>query len=93
MFLLPEFIGKGLGKKMFKHLLKKCKAEEIKKLCILADPNSRIFYEKMECKYQMEYPSTIENRTTPLLTLRLNNFSKGGFVYDAEKNKNHRHHF
>jgi len=62
MFLLPEFIGNGLG-------------------------------EKMGCKYQMKYPSTIENRTTPLLTLKLNNCSKGVFVYEAEKNKNHRHHF
>jgi len=34
IFLLPEFLEKSLGKKMFKHLLKKCKAEDIKKMCI-----------------------------------------------------------
>jgi GNAT superfamily N-acetyltransferase len=71
MFILPEFIGKGMGKKMFKHLLKRCETKRIKELCILADPNSRLFYEKMGCKYQREYPSTIKNRTTPFLKYEL----------------------
>ncbi len=71
MFILPQFIGKGLGRKMFNHLSKRCEARQIQELCVLADPNSKMFYKKMGCKYQKEYPSTIKNRTTPLLTLRL----------------------
>jgi len=71
MFIEPEFIGKGIGRRMFDHLRERCDARGINELGILADPNSRGFYEKMGCKYQREYPSTIENRTTPFLLLQL----------------------
>lgn len=71
MFLLPQFIGKGLGAKIFKHLVEQCKKLQISSFSVLADPNSKRFYEKMGCKYQKEYPSTIKNRTTPLLKYSL----------------------
>ncbi|MBW2328898.1 MAG: GNAT family N-acetyltransferase [Deltaproteobacteria bacterium] len=70
MFIEPRHIGKGIGSRMFHHLRKRCKALEIKKLRILADPNSKGFYEKMGCQYLNEFPSTIKNRTTPYLLLR-----------------------
>lgn len=38
---------------------------------ILSDPNARKFYEKMGCKYQKEYPSTITNRTTSWLVFKI----------------------
>jgi RimJ/RimL family protein N-acetyltransferase len=69
MFLLPGYIGKGFGTKMVDHLRKWCRATGTYRLGILADPNSRGFYEKMGCRYVMEYPSTIEGRTTPYLIL------------------------
>lgn len=70
MFILPLYIGQGIGRKMFSHLKQWCQQEGISKLCILADPNAQGFYEKMGCEYQKEYPSTIPNRTTPLLVFR-----------------------
>lgn len=69
MFLQPMHIGKGIGSRMFHHMRKKCKAEGINKLGILADPNSKGFYEKMGCEYLGEFSSTIKNRTTPYLRL------------------------
>jgi hypothetical protein len=42
-------------------------------LGILADPNSRGFYEKMSCRYVEEYPSIIKGRTTPFLQLKVQN--------------------
>lgn len=71
MFIEPQSIGKGIGTKMFDHLRKRCGSRGIHELGILADPNSRGFYEKMGCDYQCEYPSTIKNRTTPFLLLKL----------------------
>ena len=71
MFVEPLSIGKGIGKKLFTHLQKRCGSRGINKLGILADPNSRSFYEKMGCEYKREYPSTIKNRTTPYLQLNI----------------------
>lgn len=70
MFIMPLHIGKGIGSKMFHHLRKLCAERGISELGILADPNSKGFYEKMGCLNVKEYPSTITNRTTPYLVLR-----------------------
>jgi GNAT superfamily N-acetyltransferase len=71
MFIEPRNIGKGIGAKMFDHLRKRCGFRGINELGILADPHSRGFYEKMGCEYKCEYPSTIQNRTTPYLQLKI----------------------
>ena len=71
MFVESSSIGKGIGTKMFEHVRERCRLRGITELGILADPNSRGFYEIMGCEYKGEYLSTIENRTTPFLQLRL----------------------
>lgn len=71
MFVLPAFIGKRIGTQLFAHLKNHCRTKKIKTLSLLADPNSRGFYEKMGCCYQKEVPSSIADRTTPLLELYL----------------------
>jgi GNAT superfamily N-acetyltransferase len=70
MFVAPAFIGKGIGTRLFEHLKKRCEMTGIKQLGILADPNTRGFYEKMGCDYQGEVPSTIAGRTIPLLVYK-----------------------
>jgi GNAT superfamily N-acetyltransferase len=76
MFLLPGYIGRGIGTKMFTHIREICLLKGILKLGILADPNAKGFYEKMGCQYLDEFPSTIPNRTTPWLELRASNSAK-----------------
>lgn len=71
MFLLPSYIGKGIGAKMFAHICETCLSRGIHELRILADPNAKGFYEKMGCQYQKEFPSTIPNRTIPWLVLKV----------------------
>jgi GNAT superfamily N-acetyltransferase len=71
MFIDPPNIGNGIGTKLFAHLRERCLIKGVRKLGILADPNSRGFYEKMGCIYMGEYPSTIKGRTTPFLELRI----------------------
>ena len=73
MFLLPEYIGQGIGTKMFSHIREICLSKGIHELGILADPNSKGFYEKMGCQYQDEFPSTIPDRTTPWFMLKVSN--------------------
>lgn len=71
MFIQPRHIGKGIGSRMFHHMRIICRKEGISELKILADPNSKGFYEKMGCEYLDEFPSTIKNRTTPFLRLEI----------------------
>lgn len=71
MFIDPPNIGKGIGTKLFDHLRERCFKKGVRKLGILADPNSRGFYEKMGCVYIGEYTSTIKGRTTPFMELRI----------------------
>lgn len=77
LFINPQKIGTGIGTKLFDHLRNRCVSRGISELNILADPNSKGFYEKMGCTYKGEYPSTIKNRTTPFLKLELVNHKKG----------------
>ena len=71
MFIEPDNIGNGIGTKLFEHLRERCRSQGIGELGILADPNSRGFYEKMGCVYEGDYPSTIEDRTTPYLQYKM----------------------
>ena len=64
MFIKPENIGEEIGKKLFSHLIDFSKENSIKEIKILADPNTKGFFQKMGCDYIKEYPSTIKNRTT-----------------------------
>lgn len=71
MFILPSYIGNSIGTNMVSHLRSECKDNNINQLSVLADPNAKEFYEKMGFKYVKEYPSTIPNRTTPLLKIEI----------------------
>lgn len=71
MFILPEYIGKGLGRKLFAHVCSLCIKEGITRFELLADPYAREFYEKMGCVYIKDVSSSIEGRTTPLLRMNL----------------------
>jgi GNAT superfamily N-acetyltransferase len=67
MFVLPEYIGYGIGRELFHHLTDILATRKFTCLKILADPHARGFYERMGCRFIDEYPSTIEGRTTPYL--------------------------
>lgn len=76
-FIEPDSIGRGIGSSLFAHLRQRCLLKHVSAVRILADPYSRGFYEKMGCRYQGEYPSTIARRTTPYLLLEVDSsFSK-----------------
>ena len=69
MFILPRYMGQYLGTEMFDHLQNWCQLRGVERLNILADPNTRGFYEKKGCVYLREFPSNISQRATPYLIL------------------------
>lgn len=71
MFVLPRFIGNTVGSRMISHIKDLCEKQQITVLKVLADPNSKVFYEKIGFEYLRDIPSTIPNRTTPELILKI----------------------
>ncbi len=67
VFIRPEYIGKGYGKRLMQHLIKLSKKHQWKVLKILADPHSTDFYIKLGAKYIKEIPSNIPDRTVSYL--------------------------
>ena len=77
MFVHPETIGKRVGTLMFVHMCGLVEEQGGTAIHLLADPHARMFYEKMGCGYQEEYPSSIPGRTTPYLVFELPNRAAG----------------
>lgn len=71
MFVIPEFIGRGIGKELYAHAKQYCRQNDIAQLMIFADPNAKGFYEKMGVQYQKECPSSIEGRNVSLFVTKL----------------------
>ena len=69
LFILPQYIGQGIGTKLISVLKEKCKEMKIDKVSIFADPNAKGFYDKIKAHYLGEVPSSIEGRTVSLYEL------------------------
>lgn len=73
LWVLPEYIGNGIGKQLFTHALEKCKLLNIPVLKIYADPNAQTFYEKMGARKISEHHSDLfgEGRVLPIMEMKL----------------------
>ena len=73
LWVLPEYIGKGIGKQLFNHALERCKLLNIHVLKIYADPNAQTFYEKMGAKKISEHHSDLfgEDRVLPIMEIKI----------------------
>lgn len=73
LWVLPEYIGQGIGKQLFQHALKRCKILEVSVLRIESDPNAQAFYERMGAKKISENHSQIfgEERVLPIMEIQL----------------------
>lgn len=58
LWVLPDFIGKGIGKRLFLHV-----ADQFSEFVFTADPNADGFYYKMGAQKIGDYPSMLQNRT------------------------------
>lgn len=72
LFIAPEAIGTGLGRRLYGWALDQARAAEADRLDILSDPNARGFYTAMGASYIKDRPSeVIPGRTLPWLEHRL----------------------
>lgn len=73
LWVLPEYIGKGIGRQLFNHALERCKLLNIPALKIYADPNAQAFYEKMGAYKVGEHHSEVDGqpRILPVMEIQL----------------------
>lgn len=58
LWVLPEMMGRGIGRALFEHGLEAVKRQGILAVELDADPNATLFYEKMGCQPIGETKST-----------------------------------
>lgn len=73
LWLLPEFIGKGLGRKLFDHAVKLAAAQGFDFIQIVADPNATGFYQHMGAvkSHEIRYQLFETERVLPVLRLEI----------------------
>ncbi|MFF2176441.1 GNAT family N-acetyltransferase [Lysinibacillus sp. NPDC058147] len=72
LFIDPEYIGKGLGKILWKHLLNEAKELGISEFTLDSEPNAEGFYLKMGAKNIGFTPSTVfPDRQLPLMKVNV----------------------
>ena len=67
LFVLPEFIGKGIGKQLLLHTFEKARKQNASTLNLLADPNAVAFYKSQGFIIIDKKESTIPNRFLPIM--------------------------
>jgi len=73
LWVLPESIGKGVGKELFLHALNLARQRGYKTLQLEADPNAMGFYEKMGMRKIGERHSEVDGlpRILPIMEMAL----------------------
>lgn len=67
MWILPSYMGKGLGEKLFNYAIRDIKSSNSTKILVVSDPNAIGFYKKLGFTSIGEVQSTPKGRTLPLL--------------------------
>ena len=70
-WVLPGFMGKGVGRRLFEHLIETARRRGAGKIRIEADPHAADFYQKLGATRVGDVDSTPGNRTLPLLYVDL----------------------
>ena len=73
LWVLPEYMGKGVGKQLFLHALDLARGRGYRVLRLEADPNARGFYEKMGMRKVGERVGEVDGqpRILPIMELHL----------------------
>ena len=73
LWVLPDFMGPGIGKQLFQHVLERSRARGIPILKIESDPNVQSFYEKMGARKVAEQHSMVDDqpRVLPVMEMTL----------------------
>lgn len=73
LWVFPEYMGQGIGKSLFQHVIERCKSLGVSVLKIEADPNAQNFYERMGARKVSEHHTAIqgEPRILPVMEINL----------------------
>ncbi len=73
LWVLPDYMGQGIGRKLFQHVLEKSRLHGASTIKIEADPNAQSFYEKMGARKVDEYHSEVDGqmRVLPIMEINL----------------------
>jgi len=73
LWVMPAYIGKGVGRKLFLHALELARSRGYKMLQLEADPNAAGFYEKMKMYKigERQYEMDGQSRRLPLMEIKL----------------------
>jgi len=71
LFLLPEFIGKGIGTRLVQFIKDLCREKKIEKLQVFVEPKAKGFYDKIGAVYLRESASSIAGRTLPVYIINI----------------------
>ena len=73
IWVLPKYIGQGVGKDLFTHVLSRSRELGYKTLKLEAEPNAVGFYEKMGMRKVSEHQYELDGhlRTLPLMEMNL----------------------
>ncbi len=67
LFVLPEYIGKGIGHFLMQDFIKRIKKENISFIQLDADPNAEKFYSKLGFKVIDKKATSIPGRFMPVM--------------------------
>lgn len=77
LFVEPKMIGKGVGKQLWKHMIKTARELQVQKVFIHSDPHAEEFYKAMGAKRIGEVISSVfPNRKLPLLEFEIQDSEK-----------------
>ena len=73
LWVLPDYMGKGVGSELFKYMLSRCKELGMCTLEIESDPNAQGFYERMGAKKVGEVVGEVDGqpRILPVLEIKI----------------------
>jgi len=73
LWVLPDYMGNGIGAALFQHMLTRCKELGARVLEIESDPNAQGFYERMGAKKAGEVVGEVDGqpRVLPLLEIKI----------------------
>lgn len=70
LFLLPEYIGRGLGKVLMNDFLNRIKTSPAKSIYLESDPNAETFYAKFGFIKTGQIETSIQGRYLPVMKLK-----------------------
>jgi len=71
LWVLPERIGRGIGRRLLGHAIRRERTRGTQRLRIAADPNAEGFYRRLGAQLVGSVPSMPAGRRLPLLALEL----------------------